>query len=459
MALRAYESIPGPREIPFIGSVFRRFAGPLAFFRDLKESCGDAARFTLFREKFILFSDPALVNEVLVTKQASFRKGRALEGARVFLGNSLLVSEGEEHTRQRRLIQPAFHRGRIAGYAAIMAERARLWTDAQRAGAEIDLAVEMNRLTLAVVAATLFGSDVDEEAGDVAESLTVIIESFNRMLLPLWRYWRNLPLPGNLRLRAAQQKLDATIYRLISQRREEKRDHGDLLSMLLAAEDAENPQKRLTDVEVRDQAMTLFLAGHETTANALAWTWHLLAQHDDARVQMKAEIDAVLGPERLPTLEDTQRLPFTTAVFSEAMRLYPPVWVVGRRALEEVTIGEYTVPARTIVIMSQYVVHHDARFWPDAAEFRPERWLDEAAQAARPKFAYFPFGGGGRICIGDAFAWTEGVILLAVMARRWKFEAVPGHPVELNATVTLRPKFGLKMVVREASAELPNLPN
>ena len=450
MATRPYESIPGPREMPFIGSAHRRLSGPLQFFRELKETCGDAARFTLFRERFILFSDPALVNEVLVTKQNSFRKGRALEGARVFLGNSLLVSEGEEHTRQRRLIQPAFHRGRIAGYAAIMADRARTWTDAQRAGAEIDLAVEMNRLTLAVVAATLFGSDVDREAGDIAESLTVIIESFNRMLLPLWRYWRNLPLPANLRLRAAQRSLDATIYRLIGQRRKEGRDHGDLLSMLLAAEDAENPQKRLTDVEVRDQAMTLFLAGHETTANALAWTWHLLAQHDDVRVKMKAEIEAVLGPERLPTLEDTQRLPFTTAVFSEAMRLYPPVWVVGRRALEDVTIGDVAVPKRTIVIMSQYIVHHDARFWPDAMEFRPERWLDEAAQAARPKFAYFPFGGGGRICIGDAFAWTEGVILLAVMARRWKFEPVPGHPVELNATVTLRPKFGLRMVVKEA---------
>jgi len=180
--------------------VHRRFGGPLDFFRELKEKFGDAARFTLFNERFILFSDPALVNEVLLTKQNSFRKGKALEGARVFLGNSLLVSEGEEHTRQRRLIQPAFHRGRIAGYAQIMAEKARVWTDAQRAGAEIDLAVEMNRLTLAVVAATLFGSDVGEEAGDIAESLTVIIENFNRMLLPFWNILRRVPTPANFRL-------------------------------------------------------------------------------------------------------------------------------------------------------------------------------------------------------------------------------------------------------------------
>jgi cytochrome P450 len=447
MPPRAYETIPGPSEWPLIGSVHRRFGGPLNFFEELKATCGDAARFTLFNERFILFSDPALVNEVLLTKQHAFRKGKALEGARVFLGNSLLVSEGDEHTRQRRLIQPAFHRGRIAGYAATMAECARRWTDAQRAGAEIDLAVEMNRLTLAVVAATLFGSDVDAEAGDIAASLTVIIESFNQMLLPLWRYWRYLPLPGNLRLRAAQKTLDATIYRLIASRRAEDRDHGDLLSVLLAAEDAENPQKRLTDVEVRDQAMTLFLAGHETTANALSWAWHLLAQHEDSRVKMRAEIDAVLGPDRLPGLDDVARLPFTTAVFSEAMRLYPPVWVVGRRALEDVVIGDFLVPRRTIVIASQYLIHRDARYWPDALEFRPERWLDEAAQAARPKFAYFPFGGGARVCIGDGFAWAEGVILLAVMARRWKFEATPGHPVALNPTVTLRPAHGLKMRV------------
>src|SRR5476651_1095958 len=203
MPSRPFHSIPSPREISFFGSVHRRFAGPLDFFEELRRNHGDAARFTLFNERFILFSEPALVNEVLVTKQHSFRKGRALEGARVFLGNSLLVSEGEEHTRQRRLIQPAFHRGRIAGYARIMAEKARQWTEAQRAGGEIDLAVELNRLTLAVVAATLFGSEVDAEAGDIAESLTVVIENFNRMLLPFWKYLRRLPTAANRQLHAA----------------------------------------------------------------------------------------------------------------------------------------------------------------------------------------------------------------------------------------------------------------
>lgn len=450
MPSRSYESIPSPKELPVVGSVARRFRSPLTFFEELKATYGDAVRFKLFNEKFLLFSDPALVNEVLVTKQYSFRKGRALEGARVFLGNSLLVSEGEEHTRQRRLIQPAFHRGRIAGYAQVMAEKTRLWNETQHAGKEIDLAVEMNRLTLAVVGTTLFGSEVEAEAQEIAESLTVVIENFNRMLLPFWKVTRLIPTKRNLRLRKAQTQLNKTIYGVISQRRKDGRDHGDLLSMLLAAEDADNPQKRLTDTEIRDQAMTLFLAGHETTANALAWTWHLLTQHEEVRLKMKAEIDAVLGPDRLPGLEDTTKLPYTTAVFSESMRLFPPVWVVGRRALEDITIGDYQVPARTIVITSQYLIHRDERFWPNALEFRPERWLDEQAKETRPKFAYFPFGGGARICIGDAFAWTEGVILLAVMARRWRFEVRPEQVTELRASVTLRPKHGLKMTVREA---------
>jgi cytochrome P450 len=448
--VRPFDSIPRPREFPFIGSVHRRFHSPLKFFEELKADHGDAASFRLFNEQFILFSDPALINEVLVTKQHSFRKGKALEGAKVFLGNSLLVSEGDEHARQRKLIQPAFHRGRIAGYARVMAERSAQWTGARHAGEEIDLAVEMNRLTLAVVGETLFGSDVEAEAQEIAESLTVVIENFNRMLLPFWHVLRRLPTPENRRLMEAHRRLDATIYRLISQRRKDGRDHGDLLSMLLAAEDADDPRRRLSDAEVRDQAMTLFLAGHETTANALAWTWHLLAGHEPVRVRLKAEIDAVLGPDRLPGFEDMSLLPYTTAVFSEAMRLFPPVWVVGRRALEDVVIGDYEVPARTIVISSQYILHRDERFWPRAKEFLPERWLDEEEKNRRPKFAYFPFGGGGRICIGDGFAWTEGVVMLAVMARRRRFEARPDHVVAMNPSVTLRPKNGLKMTVREA---------
>ena len=445
---RAYQSLPKPREIPWVGSVHRRFRSPLTFFLDLKRDFGPVARFRIFNERFLLLNEPALVNEVLVTKQEFFRKGRALEGARDFLGDSLLVSEGAEHTRQRRLIQPAFHRGRIAGYAQVMAEKAAHWRDARHAGEEIDAAKEMNHLTLEVVGETLFGAQVGGQAQEIAESLSEIVDNFGRMLLPFWRLWRRVPTGQNRRLAQAQARLDATILGLIARRRVEDRDRGDLLSMLLAAEDADHPEKRLTDREIRDQALTLFLAGHETTANALAWTWHALAAHEPVRRRLKAELDAVLGDGHLPGLDDMARLPYATAVLSESMRLYPPVWVVGRRAVDDVVIGDYEVPRRTIVIMSQYVIHRDERFWPDAESFRPERWLEEAPD--RPKFAYFPFGGGGRVCIGESFAWAEGVLMLAVMAQRWRLEPVPGHPVEFNPTITLRPKHGLRMVVRAA---------
>jgi cytochrome P450 len=445
---RAYQSLPQPREIPWIGSVHRRFRSPLNFFLELRREFGDAARFRIFNERFLNLNEPAMIGEVLVTKQDSFRKGRALEGARLFLGDSLLVSEGTEHTRQRRLIQPAFHRGRIAGYAKVMAEKATAWRDARHAGEELDAAQEMNHLTLDVVGETLFGSQVGGQAHEIAGALSEIVENFGRMLLPFWRVMRHLPTEKNRRLAQAHRRLDEIILNLIAQRRAENRDRGDLLSMLLAAEDAEHPEKRLTDREIRDQALTLFLAGHETTANALAWTWHVLAQHEPERQRMKAELDEVLGDGRLPGLEDMPRLRYTTAVVSESMRLFPPVWVVGRRAVEDVTIGDIAVPRRTIVIMSQYVVHRDERFWPEAERFRPERWLTDAPE--RPKFAYFPFGGGGRVCIGESFAWAEGVLMLAVMARRWRLEPVAGHPVEFNPTVTLRPKHGLRMTVRDA---------
>ena len=446
--MRSYESLPKPREIPWVGSVHRRFRSPLTFFVELQRDLGDAVRFRLFNERFLLLSDPALVNEVLVTKQAVFRKGRALEGARDFLGDSLLVSEGADHARQRKLIQPAFHRGRIAGYARVMAEKAAAWREARRAGEEIEMAESMNHITLEVVGETLFGSQVGGQAQEIATALSEIVNNFGRMLLPLWRVWRHLPTARNRRLARAQARLDEMILHLIAQRRADPQDRGDLLSMLLAAEDAGEPNRRLGDREIRDQALTLFLAGHETTANALAWTWHLLGLHEAVRTRMKKELDEVLSAGRLPGLEDMPRLRYTTAVLSESMRLFPPVWVVGRRAAEDVIIGGIEVPRRTIVVMSQYVIHRDGRFWPEPESFLPERWLVEAPD--RPKFAYFPFGGGSRICVGESFAWAEGVLMLAVMAQRWRLEPAAGHAVELNPTVTLRPKNGLRMIVRNA---------
>ncbi len=441
------KEIPGPREVFLIGSIFRRFGSPLRFFEDISGRFGGMARFTLLGENFVLVSDPAVVEEILVEKHDCFHKGRALEQARMFLGNSVLVSEGAEHRRQRKLLQPAFHRERIAGYAKGMARLAEAWADQRKAGEELDMNGQMNRLTLEIVADTLFESTVKEDAKDVAESLTIVIENFNRLIMPFARFMRMLPTSQNRRIQEAEQKLNTTIYRIIRERRKSGEDRGDLLSMLLEARDAESEQAKLSDQEVRDQAMTLFLAGHETTANALAWTWHLLADDGAApiRQRMLEEILEVIGKERSPGLEDAGKLVFTRAVMSESMRLYPPVWAMGRRVVKPVKLGGFNIPVKTIMVMSPYLIHRSGKYWKDPLEFRPERWL-EPPDPTRPKFAYVPFGSGPRVCMGEAFAWTEGLIVLACLARRWSFEYVGEHAVPWP-TVTLRQRGEMRMRV------------
>jgi cytochrome P450 len=251
-----------------------------------------------------------------------------------------------------------------------------------------------------------------------------------------------MPLPSVRRFKRARQRLDATIYRLIAERRANPRDTGDLLSMLLLASDEEG-SGGMSDVQVRDEALTLFLAGHETTANALTWAWYLLSQNPEAEATFHAELDRVLAG-RLPCVEDLPQLRYTESVFAEALRLYPPAWGIGRRALEDFQVGEFLIPARSVVLMSPYVVHRDPRWFADPIVFRPERWLTE--DASRPKFAYFPFGGGARVCIGERFAWMEGKLLLAAIGQRWRLRLEAGHRVETHARITLRPKHGMRMI-------------
>jgi len=394
-------------------------------------------------ERLFLVSDPALIRDVFVTHNQRFHKGRGLEKSKRLLGNGLLTSEDEFHLRQRRLIQPAFHRDRIASFADTMtaiADRVQAgWTG----GAELDLATEMSRLTLLIVGKTLFDVDVEAQASDVGDAMTGLSESFWTLMLPFSEVLERLPIPRLRRARRARERLDAVIYGIINERRANGADRGDLLSMLLLAQDAEDHGRRMTDIQVRDEAMTLFLAGHETTANALTWTWHLLGHAPDVDRRLHDELDEVLGG-RLPTMADVERLPYTTRVVTESMRLYPPAWLVGRRAVEATRLGDYDVPVRSIVVISQWVVHRDARHYPDPERFDPDRWTPEF-RAHLPRFAYFPFGGGPRQCIGESFAWMELVLVLATLAQRWRFEPVAGHPVVPHAVVTLRPKYGMKM--------------
>jgi cytochrome P450 len=424
---------------------------PLAFLSALAKQYGDIARIPLGAETLYLLNHPDLIREVLVTQHRNFHKGRGLERAKTLLGEGLLTSEEDVHLRQRRLAQPAFHRQRIAAYGATMAAYAARRRDRWRDGTVIDAHREMMALTLAIVGKTLFDADVEHEAAEIGEATATTFESFNALFyLPFGERLERIPIPATLRFRKARARLDATIYRLIEERRRSGTDHGDLLSMLLLAQDTEGDGSGMTDLQLRDEAMTLFLAGHETTANALTWTWYLLSQHPDVEARFHAEVDATLGA-RPATADDVSQLPYTRMVLAESMRLYPPAWIVGRRAIAPVQVRGFTIPTRTIVLLCQYITHRDPRWFPNPDRFDPDRWAPKVA-AERPKFSYFPFGGGPRVCIGEQFAWMEGVILLATIAQRWRLRLVPGHPVALKPMITLRPRHGMRMVVEERAS-------
>jgi cytochrome P450 len=304
----------------------------------------------------------------------------------------------------------------------------------------------MNYLTLTIVGDTLFGTDVESDAITVRQALTDVFEIFPLTMSPLAPFLELLPLPSVRRYKRAVATLDRLIYRIINERRRTAADRGDLLSMLLLARDDEDNGAPLTDTQVRDETMTLFLAGHETTANALTWTWHLLSQHPDVEQRLHQEIDAVLD-DRQADADDVARLPYTRMVLAESMRCYPPAWGIGRRAIEDVEIGGYTIPRGTVVLFSQYLLHRDPRFFPEPERFDPDRWLPERQQA-RPRFAYFPFGGGNRVCIGESFAWMEGILVLATLARRWRLERLETSPVPTRALITLRPARPIRMRAR-----------
>src|SRR5687768_17837031 len=436
---------PGPRSrVPALNAL-RMGRDPLAFLTAIADQYGDIARVALGPETVYLFNHPDLVRDVLVTHHRSFHKGRGLERAKRLLGEGLLTSEGEFHLRQRRLAQPAFHRQRIAAYATTMSDYAARtrsgWADRQT----VDAHAEMTRLPLGIVAKTLFDADVEAEAAEIGQAMTTAFEVFNFAMLPFTEYLDRLPIPAVRRFNAARDRLDRTIYRMIRERRASGEDRGDLLSMLLLAQDTEGDGTGMSDLQLRDEALTIFLAGHETTANALTWTWYLLSQHPDAEARLHAEVDSVLSG-RLPTFDDLPQLPYTRMVLAEAMRLYPPAWAIGRRAIKPYEANGYTVPAGSVILMCQYIMHRDARFFPEPERFDPERWTP-TAQAERPKFSYFPFGGGARVCIGEQFAWMEGILLLATMAQQWRMRLVPEQMIDLQPLITLRPKYGMKMTL------------
>jgi cytochrome P450 len=418
---------------------FRR--DPLAFL-DEAAARGPISEFVLGPQRVFLLSDPAGIEDVLVTSAAGFAKGRALERAKLTLGEGLLTSEGAVHLRQRRLMQPAFHKTRVAGYTEAMVRAAVTLRDEWQPGVPLDLAREMNRLTLTIVTDTLFGAQVGagSDTSRVQQAITDVMEMFDLAMLPFAEWLVHLPLPRMRRYLAAQRALDTLIYGIIADRRRSGEDRGDLLSMLLHAQDADSGGG-MTDRQLRDELITLFLAGHETTANALTWTWVLLARHPEVDAQLRTELHAVLA-DCVPTADDVARLPYTRAVVAEAMRLYPPAWTMGRRVLRDYRWNGHDIPAGALILMSQWIVHRDPRWWPEPLRFDPARWLSEAP--TRPRFAYFPFGGGNRVCIGEGFAWNEAIVVLAVLAQRWRLVLEPAHPIEPQPLITLRTKYGVR---------------
>jgi cytochrome P450 len=443
---------PGPRLSPLNQILYRPGRNPLVFFTNLARTYGDIVSYRMGGEQLIFVNDPKCIRDILVTHNRNFMKGRGLQRSKQLLGEGLLTSEDPTHLRQRRLMQPAFHRERIAAYGQTMVAYADRLRREWRDGATLDVSQEMMRLTLSIAGKTLFDLDVESQAADVGDALTAVMETFWTTMLPFADLLERLPVPRLRRARAARAKLDAIIYGLIAERRAASRDpstasrgdRGDLLSMLLLARD-EDDGGVMTDQQVRDEAMTIFLAGHETTANALTWAWYLVSEDPQVEARLHEEVDRVLNG-RLPGVADIGALSHVEKVVTESMRLYPPAWIVGRRALQEYRIGDYVVPARSILVMSPYVLQRDARYFPNPDRFDPGRWTPEF-RAALPPFAYFPFGGGPRRCIGESFAWMELVLVVATIAQQWRLRLVPDHPVEPQPLVTLRTKHGMRMVV------------
>lgn len=393
----------------------------------------------LFVRRVVAVTSPGIANEILTTKQDSFVKAPGLAiFLRPVLGDGLLTSEKGDHQRQRRLLAPAFAPKRIAGYATTMAERTEQFTRKLVDGASIELSDTMMRLTFEIVGKTLFDAEVVGDADAVGAALTTAMQVAMRQLGSVVPIPPQIPSPSNLRYRRAVQKLDDVIYRIIRARRAQGGDRGDVLSMLLAARD-EDDGTTMNDKQVRDEAMTLFLAGHETTANALAWTFYLLAKNPAIRETLEAELDAVLRCGRAPSFEDLKKLPYTVAVFKEAMRLYPPAYVLARRNPREVVIAGNIIKKNTITLINVMGIHRRADIYIDADRFDPSRFLNDGEKRL-PRCAYMPFGAGPRVCIGNHFAMMEGQLLLATIARRARFVLASDAPAVLEPLVTLRPK-------------------
>ena len=440
---------PGPKGLPLFGNLWQLVRDPLDFPLRIARQYGDVVRASIGKLVFYMLVHPEHIEYVLRGNHRNFSKDKGTRLLSGLLGEGLLTSEGELWRRQRRLSQPAFQLDQVERYSEVMVSYAEQMLLKWRPGQVRDIHIDLMKLTLEIVAQTLFSANVEGKAEAVGESMETVMNYFASPII-WFPWWQKLPTPGNRRFKSAVQQLNSIIYDTIARRRSGETQGNDLLARLVAARDEDG--SHMTDKQLRDELVTLFLAGHETTELALSYTFYLLAGHPDADARLAAELDKVLQG-RPPTHADVRRLPYTEWVVRESMRLYPPATSIGREALTDCEIGGYFVPKGTQIALMQWVVHRDARWFDDPETFRPERWDNDLARRL-PRCTYFPFGDGPRICIGNQFAMMEAILVLATVAQRYRLSLAPGFALELLPSVTLRPKTGVRMVLHSRGQAL-----
>ncbi len=448
---------PGlPRALPFYAmKPWVKLGEPIRLFEYLHRTYGSIAHYRFMGTPIIFVNDPELIREILVTQASAFVKERTVRRMKILLGEGLITSDDPIHIRQRRIVAPAFHRQRIAAYADEIVASAHRHAASWKQGEAIDISAAMMSLSLEIVARTLFDTEVSKDILAINDEVNTIMDLYNFLIaFPRMERVLHLPIPGVMKFRRSRARLDKVVNRLIGEHRETNMDKGDLLSMLIRSRDEQAETGTsivMSDEQVRDEALTIFLAGYETTANALAWTWYLLSQNPEAEATLFQEIDEVLGTGengRLPTLVDYPALRYTEQVFAESMRIYPPAWAMGRMSTQPITLGPYRIPPGAHFFMSQYMISRTPEYYPDPLRFDPDRFTPEA-KAARPRFAYFPFGAGSRQCIGESFAWMEGVLAIATIAQRWRMQYLGSTPPVPQAKITLRPRDPVMMKLIE----------
>ena len=444
-AIKRSKLPPGPKPKIPLGHLFSFRHDSIGFLRKIAKEYGDIVHFKIGPLRVVLLNHPDFIKEVLSTQHRAFVKGRPLEMAKELLGEGLLTSEGEFHKCQSRIIQPAFHRNMIESYAPAITKCAMQLMHDWEDGMKVDIKEEMTKMSIVIAGKTFFNADIEKEAPEINKALDTATALFGRIPLPLSEWLLKLPLPGTLRFYRAKKRLDDTIRSMIEERRRNKADNGDLLSLLLRSQGAQSEPGGMSDQQVRDEALTLFLTAFDTTSTALTWTWYLLSQNPEAEAELHEELDLILKG-RLPVAEDLPHLKYTRMVLGESMRMYPPSYVIPRQALEDFAIDKYIVPAGSIILTSPYLIHHDSRFHRDPEKFNPREW-DKHSHSQNSKYEYFPFSRGPRSCIGEPFAWMQGILILASIAQLWRVNLIPGHPVELLPLINLRPKYGMLMTL------------